>query len=39
VPPAGLTVLPGAAHFLEPSHNPRAVAAVLSALGLGPGRA
>ncbi|MEA3143021.1 MAG: uncharacterized protein QOG31_345 [Thermoplasmata archaeon] len=32
-PPAKLTVLPGAGHFLEPSHNPRAVAAVLAALG------
>jgi alpha/beta superfamily hydrolase len=31
-PPARLTVLPGAGHFLEPSHNPRAVAAVLAAL-------
>ena len=31
-PPARLTVLPGAAHFLEPSHNARAVAAVLEAL-------
>lgn len=32
-PPATLTILPGAHHFLEPSHNPRAVAAVLQALG------
>lgn len=32
-PPAKLTFLDGAAHFLEPSHNPRAVAAVLEALG------
>ncbi|MEK6986303.1 MAG: alpha/beta fold hydrolase [Candidatus Thermoplasmatota archaeon] len=31
-PPAKLTMLEGAAHFLEPSHNPRAVAAVLEAL-------
>ncbi|MCA1819754.1 MAG: alpha/beta fold hydrolase [Halobacteriales archaeon] len=31
-PPAEVTVLPGAGHFLEPSHNPRAVAAVLAAL-------
>ena len=31
-PPARLTMLDGAAHFLEPSHNPRAVAAVLEAL-------
>lgn len=31
-PPAPLTLLEGAAHFLEPSHNPRAVAAVLEAL-------
>lgn len=31
-PPARLTVLPGAAHFLEPSHNARAVAAVLDAM-------
>lgn len=31
-PPARLTVLPGAAHFLEPSHNARAVAAVIDAL-------
>ncbi|MEA3204381.1 MAG: uncharacterized protein QOI63_2063 [Thermoplasmata archaeon] len=32
-PSAKLTVLPGAGHFLEPSHNPRDVAAVLAALG------
>jgi hypothetical protein len=31
-PPAALTVLAGAAHFLEPSCNPHAVAAVLAAL-------
>ena len=31
-PPARLTVLPDAAHFLEPSRNPAAVAAVLEAL-------
>lgn len=31
-PPAKVTVLPGAAHFLEPSYNPQAVAAVLAAL-------
>ena len=31
-PAAGLTVLAGAAHFLEPSHNPRVLAAVRSAL-------
>jgi alpha/beta superfamily hydrolase len=31
-PPASLTVLPGAGHFLEPSHNGRAAAAVLAAL-------
>ncbi|HUR62179.1 MAG TPA: alpha/beta fold hydrolase [Candidatus Thermoplasmatota archaeon] len=31
-PAATLTVLPGAAHFLEPRHNARAVAAVLAAL-------
>jgi alpha/beta superfamily hydrolase len=31
-PPAKLMVLPGAGHFLEPSHNPRAAAAVLAAL-------
>ncbi|HEX2066442.1 MAG TPA: alpha/beta fold hydrolase [Candidatus Thermoplasmatota archaeon] len=32
LPPGRLTVLPGAAHFLEPGHNPRAAAAVLAAL-------
>jgi len=32
-PPAALTVIPGAGHFLEPSRNPDAVAAVLGALG------
>lgn len=31
-PPAGLTVLPAAGHFLEPSDNPRVLAAVRSAL-------
>jgi alpha/beta superfamily hydrolase len=31
-PPGTLTVLPGAGHFLEPSHNARAAAAVLAAL-------
>jgi alpha/beta superfamily hydrolase len=31
-PPAGLTVLPAAAHFLEPSDNPRVLAAVRDAL-------
>jgi fermentation-respiration switch protein FrsA (DUF1100 family) len=31
-PPAKVTVIPGAGHFLEPSHNPEAVAAVLAAL-------
>lgn len=31
-PPATLAVLAGAGHFLEPSQNPRAVAAVLAAL-------
>ena len=31
-PPAGLTVVPGAGHFLEPSHNAEAVNAVLAAL-------
>jgi len=30
---AGLTVLEGAGHFLEPSHNARAVLAVLAAMG------
>lgn len=34
-PPAGLTVLPAAAHFLEPSDNPRVLAAVRSALAAG----
>lgn len=32
LPPAKLVILPGAAHFLEPSYNPAAVAAVLEAL-------
>lgn len=31
-PPAGLTVVPGAGHFLEPSRNADAVSAVLAAL-------
>lgn len=31
-PPAGLTVLPAAGHFLEPSDNPRVLAAVRAAL-------
>jgi pimeloyl-ACP methyl ester carboxylesterase len=31
-PPAGLTVLPAASHFLEPTDNPRALAAVRAAL-------
>jgi alpha/beta superfamily hydrolase len=31
-PPATTTILAGAGHFLEPTHNPRAVAAVLTAL-------
>jgi uncharacterized protein len=34
-PPADLEILAGAAHFLEPSQNPRAVASVVRALGEG----
>lgn len=37
--PAGVHVLPGAAHFLEPSHNARAAATVLSILDSPPGGA
>ncbi len=32
-PPVEPLFLPGAAHFLEPSHNPRALAAILTSLG------
>lgn len=33
VPAARIVILPRAGHFLEPSHNPAALAAVLAALG------